>query len=100
MSNLPCHARCSMKNEPDPKPDKLANPMPLHHPVPACRVELEPELEAIAAFWSASKRFEMARKFRRWARQLRVSAFILFQDAHPVSRPALRFVALRKARLN
>jgi hypothetical protein len=64
------------------------------------RVALEPELEEIAAFWPAAKRFEMARKFRRWARQLRVSGFILFHDSHPASRPSLPFVGLRKARLN
>jgi hypothetical protein len=101
MSNLACHARDTMKNENDPGPEKLANSLqPKPHTRPACRVQLEPELEAIAAFWSASKRFEMARKFRRWARQLRVSGFILFQDSHPISRPVMRFVALRKAGLN
>jgi hypothetical protein len=42
----------------------------------------------------------MSRKFRRWARQLRVSGFILFQDAHPARRPSMPFVAPRKARLN
>ena len=64
------------------------------------RVALEPELEEIAAFWPAAKRFEMARKFHRWARQLKVSAFMLFHDSHPASRPSLPVVALRKARLN
>ena len=54
------------------------------------RVELKPELEEIAALWPAAKRFEMARKFRRWARQLRVSGFILFHDSHRCPRrPAL-----------
>lgn len=64
------------------------------------RVKLEPELEAIAAFWPAAKRLEMARKFTRWARQLRISGLILFSDSHRVSRPVLRFVGPRKARLN
>lgn len=90
-----------MKNENQPDPDKSEKPQPAKKQAKrACRVALEPELEAIAAFWPAAKRFEMARKFRRWARQLRVSGFILFHDSHPASRPALRFVALRKARLN
>jgi len=90
------------------QPDKSA---PKPGPAPAApnpqllpkrpRVALEPELEEIAALWPAAKRFEMARKFRRWARQLRVSGFILFHDSHPTtSPPSLRFVGLRKARLN
>jgi hypothetical protein len=64
------------------------------------RVELEPELEEIAALWSAAKRFEMARKFRRWSRQLRISGFILFHESHPAATPSLPFLGLRKARLN
>lgn len=69
-------------------------------PTLKCRVALEPELEEIAAFWPAAKRFEMARKFGRWARQLRVSAFILFHDSHQTAKPSLRYVGPRKARLN
>jgi len=68
-------------------------PSPKPGPAKRIRVALEPELEEIAAFWPPAKRFEMARKFGRWARQL-------FQDAHPTGRPALQYVALRKARLN
>jgi hypothetical protein len=64
------------------------------------RVALETELETIAAGWPAAKRFEMARKFKRWARQLKVSGFILFHESHPVSQPKLRSVGIRKARLN
>jgi len=66
------------------------------------RVQLEPELEEIAAFWPPAKRFEMARKFKRWARQLKVSGFILFHEAHPAAHqpPSVQFVALRKVRLN
>ena len=75
-------------------------PSPNPGPAKRIRVALEPELEEIAAFWPPAKRFEMARKFGRWARQLKVSGFILFQDAHPTGRPALQYVALRKARLN
>ena len=72
----------------------------IHSAQKSRRVKLEPELEAIAAFWPAAKRLEMARKFRRWARQLRVSGLILFSDSHPTSQPALRYVGPRKARLN
>jgi len=90
-----------MKNENPPNPGASENSIPPKTKTKkARRVALEPELEEIAAFWSAAKRFEMARKFRRWARQLRVSAFILFHDSHPASPPSLRFVAPRKARLN
>jgi hypothetical protein len=83
-------------NQPNAHPEPKAKPAAKKRP----RVALEPELEQIAAFWPAAKRFEMARKFRRWSRQLRISGLILFQDAHPTSRPAWRFVGLRKARLN
>jgi hypothetical protein len=64
------------------------------------RVALEPELEEVAAMWSAAKRFEMARKFLRWSRQLRISAFILFHDSHRPAPPSLPYLGLRKARLN
>jgi len=87
------------KDNPNPSGPEPAKP-PKTKTKKRRRVELEPELEEIAAFWSAAKRFEMSRKFRRWARQLRVSGFILFQDAHPARRPSMPFVAPRKARLN
>ena len=69
---------------------------------PECRVKLEPELEAVAAGWSAAKRLALARKLRRWAHQLEISAAILELDAHRqgAHRPVLKFVAPRKAGLN
>ena len=106
MSNPPCE-NASMKNETvtENKNELNVDPVELafhiiHNAQKSRRVRLEPELEEIAAFWSASKRLEMARKFKRWARQLRVSGVILFRDSHQVSRPALPFVGPRKARLN
>ena len=45
------------------------------------RVTLEPELECEVALFTPSQRIELARKFERWARQLKVSAFILRRDA-------------------
>ena len=68
-----------------------------------CRVRLEPELEEIAALWPAAKRFEVAQKLRRWARQLKISALIMASDGRgqgspsPVSAPLL---SRRKALLN
>jgi hypothetical protein len=82
----------SITVKPDPAPAPGAR-KPRRRP----RVALEPELEEVAAMWSAAKRFEMARKFLRWSRHLRISAFILFHDSH---RPAPPFLGLRKARLN
>ena len=38
---------------------------------------LEPDLEQEVALYTPAQRVELARKFERWARQLRVSAFIL-----------------------
>ena len=59
-----------------------------------CRVRLEPELEAIAALWPAAKRFEVALKLKRWAKQLRISALIMTSDGRgqkprPASAPSL-----------
>jgi hypothetical protein len=66
------------------------------------RVKLEPELEEIAGSWPAAKRFEMARKFARWAQQLKISAKIMSADAQGgrAHRRRLRYVGLRKASLN
>ncbi|HUC84239.1 MAG TPA: hypothetical protein VL970_03525 [Candidatus Acidoferrales bacterium] len=89
-----------MKNENEPSHDPLENSPNPRPKARRRRVALEPELEEIACLWPPAKRFEMARKFRRWARQLRISGMILFRDAHPGARPALRLLALRKARLN
>lgn len=88
-----------MKKENEPSAPSSEKPVPLLPPKKR-RVALEPELEQIAGCWPPAKRFEMARKFHRWARQLRISGFILFHDSHPASKPALRFVGPRKARLN
>lgn len=49
-------------------------------PGKAGRVALEPRLEAIAGMLSARDRRELARKFKRWARQLDISAFIMESD--------------------
>jgi hypothetical protein len=89
-----------MKNGNEPSPHPSGNTPPAKTRSGRRRVALEPELEEIASLWPPAKRFEMARKFRRWARQLRITGLILFYDSHPGSRPALRIVSLRKARLN
>ena len=66
-----------------------------------CPVTLEPELEEVAALWGPVKRFEMARKFGRWQRQLRISAFIMLHASHPgPKRPSLPAVGPRKAAQN
>jgi hypothetical protein len=88
MSNPPGENGGGMKTE---KPDKKI-----------CRVRLEPELEEIAALWPAAKRFEVAQKLRRWAKQLRISAIIMASDGRgqkpkPASVPCL---PRRKAALN
>jgi len=63
-----------------------------------CPVTLEPELERIAALWTPMKRLEMARKFEKWARQLRVSGRIMIFRApgHIGRRRSLEFVAPQK----
>ncbi len=69
-----------------------------------CRVTLEPELQEIAALWPAAKRFEVAQKLGRWAKQLKISALIMASDGRgrgqsrrPASVPSL---PKRKASLN
>jgi hypothetical protein len=67
-----------------------------------CRVTLEPELQEIAALWPAAKRFEVALKLKRWAKQLRISAQIMASDVRgqnprPASVPSL---SKRKAAWN
>ena len=64
------------------------------------RVRLEPELEEIAGDLNAWQRRGMARKLRRWARQLEISALILLADAAPKPPPALRPIAPRRLVLN
>lgn len=64
------------------------------------RVTLEPELEGEVGLFTPPQRIELARKFERWARQLRVSAFILGRDAAPKRPVALRALPRRKLALN
>jgi hypothetical protein len=65
------------------------------------RVTLEPELQEIAALWPPAKRLEAAAKMLRWARQLKVSAFIMLRDAKPFPRRlAVPTLPHRKAALN
>jgi hypothetical protein len=66
------------------------------------RVRLEPELEEIAALWPAAKRFEVALKLKRWARQLKISAQIMASDGRGrESRPAsVPLLSKRKSLLN
>ena len=51
------------------------------------RVILEPTLESKAFCLTACQRRELARKFERWARQLRVSAKMLDLDESPKPPP-------------
>jgi len=65
-----------------------------------CPVTLEPELEEEAALLTAAQRIELARKFDRWSRQLRVSAFILKRVYAPKPRPSLKVLTRRRLVLN
>ena len=67
-----------------------------------CPVTLEPELEEIAALWPALKRLEMARKFLRWHRQLKVSGKIMLKSVPGPTCPrrALQFAGPRSKALN
>jgi len=64
-----------------------------------CPVVLEPELEQETALFTAAQRRALARKFRRWARQLDISAYIMTrnqaQAAAPKPSPSLKAVSGR-----
>jgi hypothetical protein len=64
------------------------------------RVTLEPELEVLAREWNPEMRRVVARKFIRWARQLRVSARIMMLDASYRPAKRLRHVSPVKAKRN
>ena len=66
------------------------------------RVILEPRLEKIAKSWAPAKRFEAAQTFKRWARQLEVSAKIIASDLRPQSArpPRMPKLPRRKAQWN
>jgi len=64
-----------------------------------CPVTLEPELEEEASLWTPGQRRAFASKLERWARQLRVSAFILERRAARRT-PSLKGVSVRQQRLN
>ena len=61
---------------------------------------MEPELECEVGLFTASQRVELARKFERWARQLRVSAFILRRAAERKEPAVLKALPPRKLALN
>jgi len=64
------------------------------------RVTLEPELEQVVALYTAGQRVELAWKFERWARQLRVSAFILRRAREPMKHAVLKALPPRRLALN
>ena len=64
------------------------------------RIVLEPELEAEIKLLNAWQRRALARKFERWAHQLRVSAVILLRDQAPRPKPSLKASSPRRLRLN
>jgi hypothetical protein len=64
------------------------------------RVTLEPELEQVVALYTPGQRMELAWKFERWARQLRVSAFILRRMRGPLKQGVLKALSRRRLALN
>ena len=68
-----------------------------------CPVILEPELEEEAALLTPSQRVDLAGKFERWARQLRVSAYILRRRHAPKTAgnpKSLKPIGRRKTSMN
>ena len=63
-------------------------------------VRLEPDLEKFAGDLNAWQRRELARKFKRWARQLEITALILISASGPRQRPLLRPLPRRNQLLN
>ena len=60
------------------------------------RVRMEPELEELAGHMTPVQRRALARKFRRWSRQLYVSADILQSDELPQPQRSLQPLPVRK----
>jgi len=87
MSNTPCYAARELSNHFMDNDKKT-------------RVILEPMLESKVSCWSSCQRRELARKFERWARQLRVSAKMLDLDEGPKPAPHLKALTPRHQRLN
>lgn len=66
-----------------------------------CPVQLELELEIVASLWPPLRRLKAAKKFRRWARQLEVSAHVMINRSSGSNRkPFLPRIARRLAALN
>lgn len=61
------------------------------------RVTLEPELEALAVEWDGPMRAILAKKFKRWARQLDLSARIMAKDEGHKPPKRLGFLNLKVA---
>ena len=70
------------------------------NPQKYCPVTLEPELEEDAALWTITQRRAAAKLYRRYARQLEVSANIMENLSAPKPPPSLRFVCARILRRN
>lgn len=70
MSKAPCQSGAMNKNK-----------------TAYCPVVLEPELESETSLLTPAQRRELARKFRRWARQLEVSAFIMLRNQQQACAP-------------
>jgi len=66
-----------------------------------CPVQLELGLEEEACLLTPAQRRALAKKFKRWARQLEVSAFIMERRALPPKpRLSLRAVPQHRSRWN
>lgn len=61
------------------------------------KVMLEPELEPLIAGLKPFERVRLAMKFRRWARQLEVSARMILNQSQPRRKPKMPRVNWTKA---
>jgi hypothetical protein len=64
------------------------------------RVVLEPDLQEQAELLTASQRRALAKIYRRWARQLEVSAKIMDADEQAPKRDPLKPLPKRRLKLN
>ena len=64
------------------------------------RVVLEPDLQEQAELLTATQRRSLAKIYRRWARQLEVSAKIMETDEKPPKRDPLKPLPRRRLGLN
>ena len=91
---------CSSYSHGQPLSNPLTNTFRVMKNFINVKVILEPELQEEVELLNSWQRLRMARKFERWAHQLRISAFILSRNQTPKPRSSLKALPRRRLFLN